>query len=105
MTDTMTTTIADYVEGSDTVSVTFTQGTVVFTRDVNIVKDSAGAYSPEDTADRVAQVAIGVAHKIAIGVIPTPTPKEATQEASVVESQAPGDESSIVDRLMRQAQA
>ena len=69
MADTMTTDIADHVEGSNTVSVTFTQGDVVFTRDVNIVKDDAGVYDPEATNTQVSAVASGVAYKIAIGLI------------------------------------
>lgn len=70
------------------VSVTFTSGEVVFTRDVNAVLKEDGSYDRTATKARVAEVAPGVAHKIGLGVIKVAEPEaempamEATDSAT-----------------------
>ncbi|CDO37278.1 hypothetical protein [Novosphingobium sp. KN65.2] len=51
------------------VSVTFTSGEIVHKRDVNAVLKADGTYDKAATKARVEEVALGVAHKIAAGVI------------------------------------
>lgn len=68
MTD-ITTKIGKYDPETRTVPVTFTSGDVVHDRPVNAVLDENGHYDAAATAARVADVANGVAHKIALGVI------------------------------------
>lgn len=51
------------------VSVVFTEGDVVHSREINACLDEAGGYDPEATSKRVEEVAAGVAVKIALGVI------------------------------------
>lgn len=51
------------------VPVTFTSGDVVHKRSVNAVLDARGKYDAAATELRVAEVASGVAHKIAAGAI------------------------------------
>ena len=51
-----------------TVDVTFTDGTITHDRQVNAVFTD-GAYDAEATETRVAEVAKGVEHKIAVGAI------------------------------------
>lgn len=65
----MQTTIAPYITDARTVSVTFEQDGVTHTRTVNACFDGDGAYDEAATATRVAEVALGVANKIALGVI------------------------------------
>lgn len=52
-----------------TVPVTFTHGEIRHLRSVNACLDSAGNFDAEATEARIREVARGVAHKIAIGVI------------------------------------
>jgi hypothetical protein len=64
------------------VPVTFTEGDVVHSRDVNACLDEAGDYDPQATSERVQEVAAGVAVKIALGVIRKAKPAdEASPEA------------------------
>jgi len=51
------------------IQVTFTDGTVTHTRNVNVCFDSAGDYDAEATLVRIGEVARGVEQKIAAGVI------------------------------------
>jgi hypothetical protein len=66
-------------ESEPTVMVAFTDGTITHERSVNAVYTD-GSYDAEATETRVAEVALGVEHKIALGVItessgePAPTP-------------------------------
>ena len=66
--------IGAYNADTRTVPVTFTQGDIVHQRAVNACHDEAGHYDPEATAARVADVARGVAHKIALGIITAAAP-------------------------------
>lgn len=52
-----------------TVPVTFTSGAITHKRAVNAVLDAKGKFDKDATDARVAEVASGVAHKIAAGVI------------------------------------
>ena len=61
--------IGKYDSTTKKVKVTFTEGTLVFERDVNACLDDKGELDIESTEERVNDVAKGVAHKIAIGVI------------------------------------
>lgn len=61
--------IGRYNPKTGTVAVTFTSGEIIHQRDVNAVLTDAGKHDRAATADRVADVANGVAHKIAIGAI------------------------------------
>lgn len=61
--------IGAYDAGARTVPVTFTQGEIVHTRNVNACHDEAGRYDPTATESRVEEVARGVANKIALGII------------------------------------
>lgn len=65
----MQTEIGAYDTAARTVPVTFTDGAVVYTRDVNACLTEAGLYDADATAARVAEVALGVAVKIGLGVI------------------------------------
>lgn len=51
------------------ISVSFTDGTVTHTRNVNVCFDESGAYDHEATLTRIIEVAHGVEQKIAAGVI------------------------------------
>jgi len=55
-----------------TVDVNFTDGTLTHNRQVNAVFTD-GVYDADATETRVAEVAKGVEHKIAVGVIQLPT--------------------------------
>jgi|TARA_B110000908_G_C10212153_1_gene430805 lipopolysaccharide export system protein LptC len=65
-------------EGVDAVQVTFTSDSpaIVYQRDVNAVFDENGIYDFDLTAQRVNEVALGVAEKIALGVIVAPAEEE-----------------------------
>ncbi|CAL4868217.1 hypothetical protein MMA231_02492 [Asticcacaulis sp. MM231] len=74
----MKTTIGAFDAKVKTVEVTFTEGKITHTRPVNACLDEDGGYDIEATKARVAEVASGVAAKIAAGVItaqPAPTKK------------------------------
>jgi hypothetical protein len=77
----LTTTIGAYDTQKRTVPVTFTSGAIRHTREVNAVLDEGGAYDKAATRARVEQVALGVAHKIALGVIAEPVPEPAPDQA------------------------
>lgn len=64
------------------VAVTFTQGRIVHKRSVNAVLDAKGRYDKDATAQRVADVANGVAHKIAIGAITAAPAEDPAPESS-----------------------
>lgn len=51
------------------IEVEFTDGTVTHTRMVNVCYDADGAYDEAATDIRIGEVAAGVEHKIAAGVI------------------------------------
>lgn len=70
-------TIGAFDPESRTVSVTFTRGDVTHERPVNAVLDQDGAYDAAATAERVDEVARGVACKIDAGVITNPPPEPA----------------------------
>ncbi|GMM59909.1 hypothetical protein [Novosphingobium pituita] len=61
--------IGAYDRATRTVPVTFTSGAIVHDRRVNAVLNDDGRYDQAATQARVAQVALGVAHKIAVGAI------------------------------------
>ena len=64
---------------SRSVPVTFTGGDIVHARDVNAVLKDDGSYDKAATKARVAEVAQGVGHKIAAGVIAAPSPDTASE--------------------------
>lgn len=72
--------IGAYDPATRTVEVTFTQGEIVHKRSVNACHNAAGRYDAEATAQRVEEVARGVAHKIALGVITNAPPEEVETE-------------------------
>ncbi|MGB8603372.1 MAG: hypothetical protein WCD42_14350 [Rhizomicrobium sp.] len=80
----MQTTIAPYEADARTVSVTFEQDGVTHTRSVNACFDEAGAYDEAATASRVAEVALGVANKIALGVITNAPATDSAKDAPTV---------------------
>lgn len=65
----MKTTISAYDDKTGQVEVTFTLGKIKHTRLLNACHDEKGVYDIEATKERVAEVANGVAAKIAAGVI------------------------------------
>lgn len=71
--------IGAYNAETRSVPVTFTSGEIVHKRDVNAVLKGDGGYDRAATKARVEEVAQGVKHKIAAGVITAPQPEpEAT---------------------------
>lgn len=72
----LTTDIGAYDAATRTVKVTFSQGDIVHERTVNACLDEGGEYDAAATEARVAEVARGVAHKIALGVITAALPAE-----------------------------
>ncbi|SLK09529.1 hypothetical protein [Novosphingobium mathurense] len=66
------------------VPVTFTSGEIVHKRDVNAVLKADGSYDRAATKARVEEVAMGVAHKIAAGVITVPAPEPVSPEDTAV---------------------
>lgn len=62
------------------VPVTFTSGEIVHQRDVNAVLKADGTYDRAATKARVEEVAMGVAHKIAAGVITVPPAEPAPSD-------------------------
>ncbi|WP_041558678.1 hypothetical protein [Novosphingobium sp. PP1Y] len=64
------------------VPVTFTSGEIVHKRDVNAVLKADGSYDKTATKARVEEVAMGVAHKIAAGVITNPEPEPEPAEVA-----------------------
>lgn len=76
----LTSEIGAYDPATRTVEVTFTQGEIVHKRSVNACHDAAGDYDAAATEARVGEVARGVAHKIALGVITNAPPEEVETE-------------------------
>ncbi|RSU73163.1 hypothetical protein BRX37_16550 [Sphingomonas sp. S-NIH.Pt3_0716] len=72
----LTTKIGTFNADAKTVPVTFTSGEIVHKRTVNAVLKANGTYDKAATALRVAEVANGVAAKIAAGVIVVPPVEE-----------------------------
>lgn len=70
----MKTTIGSYDSTKKQVPVVFVEGEVRHERTVNAVLKADGSYDRVATKDRVAQVALGVAAKIAAGAIGAPLP-------------------------------
>lgn len=73
-------TIGKFNAATGTVPVTFSEGEVEHERDVNAVLGEGGAYDRKATRARVDEVALGVAAKIAAGVIRNPPPAPADPE-------------------------
>lgn len=69
----MKTTIGRYDSQTGTVPVTFDHAGVTHKRPVNAVLTEGGGYDRKGTEARVAEVAHGVEHKIALGVITNPS--------------------------------
>jgi len=63
------------------VPVTFTRGELVHKRDVNACYDADGDYDAAATAERVDQVALGVAVKMDVGAITNPPADPIAPEA------------------------
>lgn len=80
----MQTTIAPYIADARTVSVTFEQDGVTHSRAVNACFDEASAYDEAATKTRVAEVALGVAGKIALGVITNAPAIDSAKDAATV---------------------
>lgn len=72
----MKTSIGSYDDDKRSVPVTFTEGDIVHKRDVNACHDDSGKYDVKATKARVAEVALGVAAKIAAGAIIKPVEQE-----------------------------
>lgn len=70
----MDTKIGKYDPVTETVAVTFTEGDIVHTREVNAVLKDNGNYDKAATASRVEDVARGVSTKIGLGVIKNAEP-------------------------------
>lgn len=68
-------TIGKFDTESRSVPVTFTSGDIVHKRSVNAVLKDDGSYDKAATKARVEEVARGVEHKIAAGVITVPAPE------------------------------
>lgn len=66
------------------VPVTFTSGEIEHKRDVNAVLKDDGSYDKTGTKARVEEVALGVAHKIGLGVITAPVDLEAPATEAAV---------------------
>lgn len=81
----LTTKIGAYNATTKTVPVTFTSGEIIHKRDVNAVLKENGSYDKAATTARVAEVANGVATKIAVGAIAMP-PVEQEAPEPVVEA-------------------
>jgi len=73
------------VDGEDTVTVTFTDGVVTHVRDVNKAMVN-GVYDSVEMTDRVTQVALGVQHKIALGVVTNEDPTQADTTQAVADA-------------------
>jgi hypothetical protein len=67
--------IGEYDSETRAVTVTFVHAGVTHTRAVNACLDETGAYDAAATKDRVDEVAMGVATKIAVGVISNIAPE------------------------------
>jgi leucyl aminopeptidase (aminopeptidase T) len=74
--DELTTEIGTFDPVAKNVPVTFTKGEIVHERHVHAVLTETGAYDPDATAARVAEVAAGVNVKIDCGAIRNPPPED-----------------------------
>jgi len=81
----LTTRIGAFDAETRSVPVTFTSGDIKHERRVNAVLKNDGSYDRAATKERVAEVALGVAQKIGLGVIIVPPPEP---EMPAVESTA-----------------
>lgn len=81
----MQTKIGAFNAETRSVPVTFTSGEIVHQRDVNAVLTDEGSYDKIATKARVAQVALGVEQKIALGVIKAAIAEEAPEAAPSAE--------------------
>lgn len=83
----LSTKIGAFDAGSRSVPVTFTSGDIKHERHVNAVLKDDGTYDKAATKARVAEVALGVVHKIGLGVItvPSPEPEMPTSEETPAE--------------------
>lgn len=73
----MNITVGDLDDKTRTVSVTFEDAGVTHTRPVNACYGADGKYDAAATKARVSEVALGVANKIALGVINNPVATDA----------------------------
>ena len=73
----MITTIGKFDRTTGTVPVTFEQDGKVHVRAVNAVIDAEGRHDRAATLARVEEVAAGVAHKFALGLLGTASAQEA----------------------------
>jgi len=92
----MQTTIGDFDPATHQVEATFVGAdsageAVTFRRQVNACLDKAGAYDPEATQERVAQVALGVQAKMALGVVTNAPPPSAAEEVKPDETAEGGE--------------
>ena len=71
----LTTKIGAFDAETRSVPVTFTSGDIKHERRVNAVLKDDGSYDRAATKERVAEVALGVAQKIGLGVITVPPPE------------------------------
>lgn len=69
--------IGAFDSATRTVPVAFTSGAIVHKRSVNAVLKGDASYDKAGTKARVEDVALGVAHKIELGVITNPPPEPA----------------------------
>lgn len=80
--------IAAFDKDKRTVPVTFISGEIEHKRDVNAVLTADGSYDKTGTKVRVEEVALGVAHKIGLGVITVPVDMEMPAPAVATEAAA-----------------
>ena len=78
----ITTKIGKFDPETRSVPVTFTSAEIVHKRSVNAVLKDDGSYDKTGTAARVEEVAQGVAHKIAAGIIAVPKPESPPEVAT-----------------------
>lgn len=71
----VTASIGKFDPDTRSVPVTFTSGDIVHKRSVNAVLKNDGSYDKAATKARVEDVGLGVAQKIALGVITNPPPE------------------------------
>ena len=76
-------TIGKFDNETGTVPVAFAHAGVTHRRTVNACRTATGTYDKAATAERVDEVALGVEHKIALGLlVEPPAPEPATDDAS-----------------------
>ncbi|RJF92988.1 hypothetical protein [Sphingomonas cavernae] len=77
----MKTRMSAYDPETRSVTVTFSDGTISHKRTVNACLDAEGYFDRKATAERVQEVARGVAVKIAAGVVTNPPKPERKRKA------------------------